>query len=374
MPEIRKKILGIVPTSRGLAFRVRLDDQAEATRALVPELADQLGASLGLQPNSTWLIKKLPRRISKQEIIKLLASAAGRWTPSHVSWIVEAEEPPPRRALRVRGTCATIERFTDERTLSPACRVWAKPISQWEGAASRASAASPVRKPWADTVDDADSMDFDGGDDNDFMDPEGGTEDQVGADGQCDPLDGQTMQPTQPTQQGSQPRRASRVPRQGPFPHVTAMSTPYTLGDALAAGEAQRRPRAFQLTDSSGTDSASPPRYKKRFGEAGRKNPWSDAATVDTEKEAMRDALKAKDDQIAAMQTSLNRLQAMMETLMASMASNGTISTQTAAATMAEIHQAAAPQQLGETNQQQADSTSMWAKPTVDDGNADPNL
>ncbi len=376
-PEVRKKILGIVPTSRGFAFRVRPEDQADATRAVVPELADQLGPSLGLQPDSTWLVKNLPRRIAKQEIIKLFASAMGPWTPWHVlpkfavgdrraagsSWVVEAEEPPPRRALRVRGTCATIERYTDERALTPSCRVWAKPISQWEGAAARATAARPVRKPWADTVDDDDEMDFDGGNDDDYLDVEGGADGQVNTDGQ------DTQQHEQQTQQERQPQRATRVPQQSSFPPITSRRTPYTFGDALAAGEAQRRPRAYRLTDSSGTDSVGPPKHKKRFGETGRRDPWRDTSMIDPEKEAMREALKAKDDQIASMQASLSKMQAMMEALMASLASNGTISTQTAAATMVEVQQAAAPPQaLEAAQQQQAHSHSMWTSSgTADD-------
>ncbi len=165
---LRKKVLGIVPTSRGFAARVRPDDKAEVTTVLCPELAEQLGPSLGLQPNSSWLVRNLPRRINKQDLSRILASEAGPWSAWHVlprytandnrpggsTWVVEAEEPPPRRAFKARSTCVTIERYTDERSLSLACKVWAKPIAQWEAAATRASAARATRKPWSDMADD----------------------------------------------------------------------------------------------------------------------------------------------------------------------------------------------------------------------------
>ncbi len=351
--------MGVVPTSRGFAFRVRPDDQAEATTALVPELAEQLGPALGLQPNSTWLLRNVPRRILKQDLIKLLASEAGLWTACHAlptyavndrratgsTWIVEAEEPPPRRAFRARGTCVTIERYTDERTLSPACRVWAKPISQWEEAAKRVTNSRNVRTPWGDIVDDDIDVDFVGGAHGNTRNAEDEIHNQCN---QWNTSNEQSQQQNQQPQQSCHPQRTSRVPQQGTFPMgAPQRRTPYTMGDALAVADVQRRPRAFHLTDSSGTDSSAPPKHKKRFGEASRRTSptahWSASGDYDHEQEAMREALKAKDDQIAALQASMTKLQSMMETVMAAMASSGAISTQTVAATVVEVHQAAMP-------------------------------
>jgi hypothetical protein len=107
--EVRAKVRGFVPTLRGYAVRVDPDDEALVTTVLLPELAEQLGPSLGLRPSSAWLLKNLPRRINKQGIIQMLAADGGRWRPWHVlprfavndrnprhsAWVVDAEGPPP---------------------------------------------------------------------------------------------------------------------------------------------------------------------------------------------------------------------------------------------------------------------------------------
>ncbi len=169
-PSVRAKVKGFVPSTRGYAVRVLPDDECAVTTALVPELAEQLGASLGLQPTSSWTVRKLPKRITKQGIIQLLASGAGRWQPWQVlprftlpdrsargsTWVVDAEIPPSIRVFKARDAYVTIDRYVDEKRLSPAMRVWAKPVSQWERRAAGGTTSSPTRKPWAETFDDDD--------------------------------------------------------------------------------------------------------------------------------------------------------------------------------------------------------------------------
>ncbi len=111
-------------------MRVHQDDEALVTTVLLPELAEQLGPSLGLRPNSSWLLRNWQRRINKQGIIKMLAAAVGRWQPWHVlpryamndrnprssTWVVDAEGPPPLRVIKARDSYVSIERFVDEKT------------------------------------------------------------------------------------------------------------------------------------------------------------------------------------------------------------------------------------------------------------------
>ncbi len=366
--DVRRRILGLVPTTRGFAARVRHEDEAQVTRALVPEVAEQLGDSLGLRPNSRWLLRDLPRRITKADIIRMLATNSGHWCSWQVlpkyaiidrnvrgaSWVVEAEEPPPVKTFRTRGQCVTIERHIDEKTLSPANRVWAKPIAQWERARSATATSPNIRKPWCDMDDDDDDIDIDC-EGNDFST-------------QADPA----ATPTQPTytettQQDDGSRTQQRRPQQGPFPTLPNPSHPSQMAENAVVTPWQRRPKSFRLTDSSGNDSAGPPRAKKRFGEQRSTEPhWPPlaAAQVDHEKEAMRAALQAKDEQIQNLQNSMVQLQRMMEQLMTAMAANGTISTQAAAATLAEVQQAAEAGPNaghGAHNEQQ----SMWQRPSA---------
>ncbi len=361
--DARRRILGIVPTSRGFAARVRHEDEAQVTRALVPEVAEQLGDSLGMRPNSRWLLRDLPRRITKADIIKMLASSAGQWTPWQVlpkyaindrnirgaSWVVEAEEPPPMRTFRTRGSCVTIERHVDEKALSPANRVWARPIAQWEKAKSAATTSPSIRKPWCDMSDDEDDID---------IDCEGN-----GFDTQEDvTIDSPQSAANDATQQNNDQYTQRRKPQQQPFPTPSPPPCPSHGTENTTTTPWQRRPKNFRLTDSSGNDSAGPPRAKKRFGEQrAAECQWPALTTtqVDHEKEAMRAALQAKDEQIQNLQNSITQLQRMMEKLMTAMAANGTISTQTAAATIAEVQHAAETHSNADHGTQ-PEQPSMW--------------
>ncbi len=372
---MRLKVRGFVPTTRGYAVRVNPDDEALVTTVLLPELAEQLGPSLGLRPNSAWLLTNLQRRINKQGIIQMLSTENGRWQPWHVlpryavsdrnprssTWVVDAEGPPPLRVIRARDTFVTIERFIDEKKLSPAMRVWAKPVTQWDKKPE--GQKTTTRKPWADVVDD-DSMSDVGGDGNFGFDGTG-AEDAAQGDGAGQSPIPTAQEVTATNQTTTQPGRWTR-PRshQGhqaqrqPYRPLQSPSQP-TGGTMEIAGPSHRRPRTFPLTDSSGTDTSASPHAKRMFGAPSRRGAAApvagfdcqpNAVDCDPEKQAMRAALAEKDAMIAALQESVNRMQRTLEAMLAAMTANGTIPPAAAAAAMAE---ARAPQQAVAVQQPQ---------------------
>ncbi len=363
--DVRPKVRGFVPTARGYAVRVNPDDEALVTTVLLPELAEQLGPSLGLRPNSAWLLKNLPRRINKQGLIQMLSTENGRWRPWHVlpryvvsdrnprysAWVVDAEGPPPLRAIRARDTFVTIERYVDEKKLSPSMRVWAKPVSQWDRRPEGQKTAA--RRPWADVADD-DGMSDVGGDWNYDLD-ETGMEDQARGDGtgqkptptaqEASSTDQSTTQPgrwTRPRPNQAQAQRPQGRPLQ-PSPQPTGEA-----GVIVGHSHTHRRPRNFPLTDSSGTDTSAPPQAKRMFGAPSRRGVAAPITSLgcspsdlDPEKRAMQAALAEKDAMIATLQESVNRMQRTLEAMLAAMATSGTISPEAAAAAAAD---ARAPQ------------------------------
>ncbi len=386
-PSVRAKVKGFVPSTKGFAARVLPEDECAVTAALLPELAEQLGASLGLQPTSSWIVKNLPKRINKQGIIQLLASGAGRWQPWQVlprftlpdrsargsTWVVDAEIPPSVRVFKARDAYVTIERYVDEKRLSPAMRAWAKPVSQWEKRAAGATTSHSTRKPWAETFD------------NDDMEEDSTTTSREprrwGDDSACNsgtphwssPVSDQVRNPPSLAQQGSWGNDGAPS---GPQPRG------FTLGDAIGTA---RRPRTYNMTDSSGNETVTQARNKRRFGETRTaKNPTasssdpSRAEPMDSEKDALVAALAAKDAQIASLQESIQGMQRTLEAMTAALAASGAISSEAAASAMMCVpqispHQGQQPsQQPPQCHSQQQDlgqgATSMWANRLADDG------
>ncbi len=371
--QARQAVLGIVPSARGFAARVRADNEAMVIPLLCPELASQLGASMGIQPNSTWAIKNLPRRLNKQDLIAMLATPVGSWTSWHVlpkytigdrpprgiTWIVEAEEPPPVKILKARGSCITIERFINERAMNPAVRIWAKPIAQWEKSGNLKTSRQGMRKPWHEYEDDDVDFGTDGSNDAQLH-PEGRESSGRTTDDHLGSAEPQTLR--QPT--GTDQSQTLQQHNSG--------RTPCASMEMTIARPAQTRPRSFNLTDSSSTDTA-PPRNKCRFGDHKRKaSAWpaiqdtlQSDAKADQERSAMLAAMQAKDAQIAELTNTLARLQQTMETLMVAMTANGTLPQQVAAGVLAELQTAAATPQADQDpsmqrQQQLQQENSMW--------------
>ncbi len=217
--------------------------------------------------------------------------------------------------------------------MNPAARIWAKPISHWEQKGGAERKPKTFKKPWGDYEDDSDA-EFENNDD------EGGT--QPNNDG----LRGSAHEQSQEAANGptgqhgtrGHPYAAAERPQRRP------MVTPYTFGDAIN-NAAQPRPRSYRLTDSSATDTALPPRAKCRFGDnkrgaARRLPPHDQGAPIEhagSERDTFLAAIQAKDAQIAQLSQTLNNLQRTIETLMNTMAANGTISPQVVAGAIVEL-------------------------------------
>ncbi len=126
-------------------------------------------------------------------------------------------------------------------------------------------------------------------------------------------------------------------------------------GASPCLGTAAPTPWTFNLTESDGTDTAGQPKGKRRFGETARRvqKPWPSVegagGLAEQERAALRAEIESKDAQIANLQASLNKLQAMMEAMMGAMAANGLLNTATPPG--------GALQQRAQANQQQAVGT-----------------
>ncbi len=251
-------------------------------------------------------------------------------TDRGATWIVEAEEPPPMKVVRTRSGCVTIDRYVDERAMSPKARVWARPISVSQNRmdASRTTVPKqPWEKPEPNNDIDVDSEGDDGanGDDSDQT--------------QNDDLAGETQ--NQCSQAGL---RATMVPQ------PKARPSPWNLANANHPnpGQPVRRPRAFLLTEGESTDTSSAPAHKKKYGEATRTSRasapyalparpmWADQ-TAEEETRNLRAQLDERDAKIMEMQNSMLQMQAMMQNMMAALASNGTIPSETASTMLASI-------------------------------------
>ncbi len=83
-PALRPLALGVVPTYKGYAVRALQQHEAELMQALCPERADQLGPALGMRVNSTWVVRGIPAKATRQQII----AALDKSTPAWQGWTV----------------------------------------------------------------------------------------------------------------------------------------------------------------------------------------------------------------------------------------------------------------------------------------------
>ncbi len=377
-PQQRKMVRGVVPSARGFMARTKPGDEADVTRILNPQLAEELGPSLGIHPNSTWLIKNLPKKISKQELINMLAANSGQWSswfilPKFVtgdrsskwsSWVVEAEEPPPAKMFKIRGTYATIQRYVNERAMHPSMRIWASPIAQMDVKHRGEHGGRATKVPWSAKTDADLDVDLEGDEEQEHESEDAGTR---GAEGQDDRQpNGQqsTYQAEQGTHSAQSVWRTGRSivarRRDGPYPPVRAA--------------APTRPRSYMLTDSESTDAGKPP-HKKRFGEATRVTqlPWPAEPTgeglAEQERAALLAQISAKDAQIADLQMSINRMQATLESMMAALAANGLLgnpanATQTPVQLQTPGQQQQSQQPMAQQSSQAGASRPKWHEVT----------
>ncbi len=146
-PNLKKAARGIVPNAKGYALRVVKGAEVDITPYVAPEVAAQMGPALGLQTSSSWAVRGIPMRATKEGIIKALYAASARWRgwtvkpirtltqPRHgkVDWLVEAAVDPPARALTIKsrdspnGDCLMIERFVEERKVTSRTAAWFRP-------------------------------------------------------------------------------------------------------------------------------------------------------------------------------------------------------------------------------------------------------
>ena len=113
----RKLVKGVVPSFKGYAIRVPKEAEAEMTRTLAPEAAEEQGSALGMIASAKWEIHGVPRYTTKAVVHQTFAGKGGNWTgwvirplktispPRHerAVWLVEAAEPPPMRSLTING-------------------------------------------------------------------------------------------------------------------------------------------------------------------------------------------------------------------------------------------------------------------------------
>ncbi len=370
---VKDKVLGIIPSSRGFFARVQPEDEVEVTRELCPELAAEMGPSLGISPNASWTIRGLPKRITRQALIKMLATETPSWAPWFViprfattertdtgsTWIVDSEEPPSTRIIRTKGTCAVIERYVDTKTMQPRARVWAKPISTW-AAKVKSGRNEGCRNPWKEEQTDECQVDNDDENLQDYQRNDA-EQDQEGMD---------TMQDTQPRefmpvgpQRRAQPKLAPWAGR--------AEAQPATLATARPPNT---RPRSFLLSGDESSDAASAPFSKRRFGFPGR--PVHAAGGVATtqfeeEKKALQDQLNQRDAMILGLQNTIQQLQATMQAMMNAMTTAGLITADPATSLTPSVGLAqpqamptgAATQAMGDSvaDGRVVQSSSMWA-------------
>ena len=114
LPQLVKRMTkGIIPSRRGYSVRVAAEHRATVVRTLLPEKAEEAGAALDLKRTSTWTVRGLPKRMEKQEVMRVMATTTLAWKgwivlPTRqvghyrdfcATWIVDADEPPPQQRL-----------------------------------------------------------------------------------------------------------------------------------------------------------------------------------------------------------------------------------------------------------------------------------
>ncbi len=162
-PQLRKHARGVIPNFKGYSLRVEKQAEAQFIRELTPEIAEELGDALGMQPNSTWVIKGVPREATKATIIKTFAAVGPHWAGWRImpvktlgqprggkaSWIVKAEDEPPRRDAHIAKVLITIDRFHEPQKVTARAAPWFKIKPE-----KADTETCTTRSIWADEVDD----------------------------------------------------------------------------------------------------------------------------------------------------------------------------------------------------------------------------
>ncbi len=140
-PGLKKATRGIVPTFRGYSLRVIKSMEADVVKALLPELAAELGPALGLCAASAWVLRGVPRDATKEHIIKAFSTVTSAWEgwtvrprrtlgqPRHgkTDWVVDAACDPPLRSITVNERdCIAIDRYTEAKKTPPKAAPWFK--------------------------------------------------------------------------------------------------------------------------------------------------------------------------------------------------------------------------------------------------------
>ena len=108
-------------------MRVDPANEEQTTRELNPELAEELGDTMGMIPTETWKVLNVSQRTTRGELIKILGTPTLRWQgwlacPKHTlkdrnlgrnTWVVETDSEPPSRALKCGPTFLTFEKYID---------------------------------------------------------------------------------------------------------------------------------------------------------------------------------------------------------------------------------------------------------------------
>ncbi len=171
--ELKKQARGFVPSARGYILRVLKTAEVDFVRYFTPEVADELGPSLGMTATSTWKITGVPAAATRAMIINTFATPNGEWGGGRVmpirpvgqpfrgkaTWIVEAEAEPPKRDAIIQRACITIDRHVEPKKISPRAAPWfrIKPSQVEE------QQKQQTRSIWAEEAEDDPEENQDGG-------------------------------------------------------------------------------------------------------------------------------------------------------------------------------------------------------------------
>ena len=115
-PALRRSCRGIIPTYKGYAVRVIKQSEAEVTRILSPGEAEIQGPSLGMEINSSWVVRGIPNHVTKSQITAAFAQQNGEGWPGWLirprktlhtdkvgttAWLVDAASELPLRAMAI---------------------------------------------------------------------------------------------------------------------------------------------------------------------------------------------------------------------------------------------------------------------------------
>ena len=127
-PQLRKATRGILPNFRGYVLRAQCDAEEQLTKHLNPKEAEAMGPALGLKTSSSWVVKGIPNYATRAEIVTRFAAASGNGWPGWkvrprrtlatssakegtATWLLDAANEPPLRAITLNKAVITIEMF-----------------------------------------------------------------------------------------------------------------------------------------------------------------------------------------------------------------------------------------------------------------------